>query len=122
MRRELRQARTQADESGALTDAQQHLKCELLQCQSEIQELRKTHQQDGIWANQLRHENDQMLADSRAAALVSDSLRRELRETGDRATAQHADNCDLRISLESTRLEVERLRDALATAQRENMV
>merc|ERR1712054_415737 len=120
MRRELLQARTQAEEVDNLIDVRQQLKSELLQCQSELLESRKAHQQDGIWTNQLRQENEQLLADCRAAGMLSDSLRRELRDTGDRATQQHAENCDLQVTLENSRLEVQRLQDTLAAAQREN--
>jgi len=120
MRRELLQARTQAEEVDNLIDVKQQLKSELMQCQSELLESRTAQRQDGIWANQLRQENDQLLADCRAAGMLADSLRRELRDTSDRASAQHAETCDLRVALENSRLEVERLRDNLAVAQREN--
>jgi len=122
MRKELRQAHAQAEQSDALANAQHRLKAELLQCQSDLHDVQKANQQGSICVNQLRQENEQMVADSRAAAVLADSLRRELRDASDRATAQHADNCDLRISLETSRLEIERLRDTLATAQRENIM
>lgn len=120
MHRELLQARVHAEEADHLADARQQLKAELVQCHSELAEARKAHQQDSIWVTRLQQENDQLAADCKAAQVLTQSLQHELRGTGERASTQHAENCELRVALETQRMEAERLREAVNQGRREN--
>lgn len=92
----------------------------LLQCQSELAEVRAALQHDRFHSAQMRQENARLTADLKASATLTDSLRAELIGTGERATDQHAKCCELWVALENERLEAQHLRELYEVAKRES--
>eukprot|EP00929_Paragymnodinium_shiwhaense_P086204 TRINITY_DN46734_c0_g1_i1.p1 TRINITY_DN46734_c0_g1~~TRINITY_DN46734_c0_g1_i1.p1 ORF type:complete len:964 (+),score=245.25 TRINITY_DN46734_c0_g1_i1:47-2938(+) len=119
MHRELRRLRMQLEESGEVLEERRQLSGELQQCQGELADYRHHCQQDQLLVQKLRQENEQLAADLRAAGAYSDTLSAELRGTSEKAQGNHAKCCELWIELENSRLEAQRLRDALGASRRE---
>lgn len=92
----------------------------LLQCQSELAEVRAALQHDRFHSAQMRQENARLTADLKASGALTESLRAELIGTGERATDQHAKCCELWVALEKERLETQQLRELLEAAKRES--
>lgn len=122
LQRDLQKAKQLVEKSGGMADDHQRIEAELARCQSELQEVCQAQKQEQLWSSQLRQQNEQLSADLRAMTDLSDSLRAEILGAGQHVNSQHAECTELRIALEQQRLEVHRLHDALASANRENQM